>query len=372
LPEIKQTKRILIRIFMWNPHLALAPKFALSHFCGVHKMIDDSFELEENRLKREILKRRAKKVLLQLPEGLKPEGPRLADLINDVGATAVIAGDPCYGACDLPLCEAESLGVDLIVHYGHSKMMKNDKSPVPIVYIEAKANLDIRAAVEEAIGHLRPWSRIGLATTVQHIHMIHEARQILKRAGKTVYLGDAGHARYPGQVLGCDFSSARSVSDKVEAFLFVGGGRFHAIGLSLATMKSTIVADPFEKRAYSLEADAEKIVRRRWAEINEAKEAGKFGVIIGLKLGQCNMDAAIGIRQALEENGKRVVLLALREVTSTTLLQFPTIEAYVNTACPRIALDEPLFLAKPVLTVREAYVALGKIRWEDLLEEGFM
>lgn len=372
MPEIEQAEQILTRIFMWNPHLAVAPEFLLSHFCGVHKMIDDPFELEENRLKKEILRRQAKKVLLQLPEGLKPEGPRLAAVIEDVGATAIISADPCYGACDLPLCEAERLGVDLIVHYGHTKMMENDISPVPIVYIEAKANVDVRAAVQKAVDCLKPWSKIGLVTTVQHIHMVHEARQILNDAGKTVYLGDAERTKYPGQVLGCDFSNARSVSEKVEAFLFVGGGRFHAIGLFLSTMKPTIVADPFEKRAYSIEADAQKIVRRRWAEINEAKEAGNFGVIIGLKPSQCNIDVAIGIKQALEENGKRAVLLALREITSTTLLQFPTIEAYVNTACPRIALDEPLSLTKPVLAVREAYVALGKSSWQDLLEEGFI
>ncbi len=137
-------------------------------------------------------------------------------------------------------------------------------------------------------------------------------------------------------------------------------------------MKPTIVADPFENRAYSIDADAQKIVRRRWAEISEAKEAENFGVIIGLKQGQCRTEAAIEIKQALEENGKRPVLLALREITPSALLQFPTIEAYVNTACPRIALDEPSSFTKPVLTVREAQVALGKTGWESLLEEGFI
>ena len=335
-------------------------------------MVDDPFELEENRLKKEIQRHKARKVLLQLPEGLKPRGPRLAPLIEDVGATAIISGDPCYGACDLPLCGAESLGVDLIIHYGHTEMMEGKKTPVPITYIEAKANIDIKATVEKAVDQLDPWNRIGLATTVQHMHMIHEAKDILERAGKTVYIGHAGHTEYPGQVLGCDYSNAKSVLDKVEAFLFVGGGRFHAIGLYLATMKPTVVADPFENRAYPLEADAQKIVKKRWAEICEAKEAEEFGVIIGLKSGQCNIEAALGIKQALEENGKRAVLLALREITSAALLQFPTVEAYVNTACPRIALDEPSFFMKPVLTVREAFVALGKTRWEDLLEEGFV
>ena len=251
-------------------------------------------------------------------------------------------------------------------------MLEEDRFRLPIVYIEAKAKVAVRKAVEEAIGKLKSWTRIGLVMPAQHTHMINEAREILSRAGKTVYVGDSDPAKSPGQVLGCDYTNAKTVSDKVEAFLFVGGGRFHAMGLHLATMKPTVVADPFENRAYSIQADAQKVVKRRWAEISQAREAGEFGVIIGLKPGQCNIDVALGVKQALEEYGKSAALLALRETTSTALLQFPTIEAYVNTACPRIALGEPSFSSKPVLTVREAYVVLGKIEWQDLLEHGLI
>ena len=66
-----------------------------------------SFSLEEGRLKREIAKRNVKRVLLQLPEGLKPEAEKLVEIIESVGATAIISADPCYGACDLALEEAE-------------------------------------------------------------------------------------------------------------------------------------------------------------------------------------------------------------------------------------------------------------------------
>ncbi|MCW4020019.1 MAG: diphthamide biosynthesis enzyme Dph2 [Candidatus Bathyarchaeota archaeon] len=342
------------------------------HFLGVHEMKRDSFGLEESWLKEEILKRGAKRVLVQLPEGLKPEGPRLAAVIEQVGATAIISADPCYGACDLPLYEAESLGADLIVHYGHTELVKNEEIPVPTIYMEAKANVDVKTAVEKAIEQLEPWTRIGLATTVQHIHMLSEARKILEEAGKMVYIGGAGQTKYSGQVLGCNYSNVKAVSDRVEAFLFVGGGRFHALGLYLATMKPTIVADPFEKRAYSIDADAQKIVRRRWAEISEAKEARNFGVVIGLKPGQRNIEAALNLKEALEKRGKTAVLLALREITASALLQFPTIDAYVNTACPRIALNESSFFMKPVLTAREANVVLGKVEWEDLLKEGLI
>ena len=85
------------------------------------------FDFEEERIKEEITKLGAKRVLLQLPEGLKPEGPRLAKIIEKCGALPIISADPCYGACDVAVNEAESLGVDLVVHFGHSKLGHADR-----------------------------------------------------------------------------------------------------------------------------------------------------------------------------------------------------------------------------------------------------
>ena len=69
-------------------------------------MESQTFDLEENRLQKEIVKRKAKIVLIQLPEGLKTTGPRLATLIEDLGSCAIISADPCYGACDLATATA--------------------------------------------------------------------------------------------------------------------------------------------------------------------------------------------------------------------------------------------------------------------------
>jgi len=335
-------------------------------------MPNELFDLEETKLHEEIRKRSAKKVLLQLPEGLKPQGPGLAEAIERTGALAIVSGDPCYGACDLPLCEAERLEANLIVHYGHSEMMKAQKTSVPIVYIEAKAKLNIEPAVEKAVPLMKPWKKIGLATTIQHVDRLEQTKRILEKAEKRVYIGDTGHGKRPGQILGCDYANAKVVTDKVEAFLFIGGGCFHPLGLSLATMKPTVVADPFENTAYIIDEYAQKIIRKRWANINEAKSAQIFGVIVGLKPGQTSIQAAVEIKEELEKNGKRAVLLALREINPTSLMQFPTLDAYVNTACPRIALDESSGFKKPILTIAEAYVALGKTEWEDLLKKGLL
>jgi len=328
-----------------------------------------SFYLEEAMLKNEIDKRNAKRVLIQLPEGLKAEGPRLATIVEKAGALPIISGDPCYGACDLATQEAETLRADLLVHFGHTPVKTQPR--VPTIYIEAKAVVNVKEAVNKALPHLKDWQNLGLATTVQHVDMLSEAREGLIKAGKSVAIGDTGKLNYAGQVIGCNYSNAKAVAKDVEAFLFIGGGKFHAIGLALATLKPVIVADPYEKTAYAIDDEVQKIIKQRWATIYEAKNAEKFGVLIGLKSGQERFDEALQIKEKLEKKEKVATLFALREITPEVLMQFPTVDAFVNTACPRISLDDASKFLKPVLTLEETSVVLGEMSWEKLCKEGW-
>jgi len=348
------------------------------------------FDFEEERLKQEIAKYEAKRVLIQLPDGLKGEAPRLAKIVEKAGALPIVSADPCYGACDLATAEAETLDVDLIVHYGHSKLLKYEK--VPTIYIEARATLSVAEVVEKALPLMEPWQRIGLATTVQHVQTLDEAKEVLVRAGKIVMVGDTGRLSYPGQVVGCDYSNAKSIADDVEGFMFIGGGRFHAksiaddvegfmfigggrfhaLGLALATSKSTVVADPFEKRVYPIADEVERVQRQRWASIQEAQRAKTFAVLVGLKPGQKRLEEALAIREKLEKNGKDAYLFAVREITPETIMNFPTVDAYVNTACPRVSLDATAKFSKPILTLNEVLVVLGELSWRELCKRGFL
>ncbi len=328
------------------------------------------FDFEEERLKQEIAKYEAKRVLIQLPDGLKSEGPRLAKLVEKTGALPIVSADPCYGACDLATAEAESLGVDLIVHYGHSKLLRYEK--VPTVYIEARATLNVAEVVEKTLPLIETWRRVGLATTVQHIQTLDEAKEVLVRAGKTVMVGDSGRLSYPGQVVGCDYSNAKSIAGDVEGFLFIGGGRFHALGLALSTFKPVVVADPFERKAYPLGDEVERVVKQRWACVQEAQKAKTFAVLVGLKPGQKRLEEALIVREKLEKSGRDAYLFAVREITPETIMNFQTVDAYVNTACPRVSLDFPTKFGKPILTFNEALVVIGELSWKELCRKGFL
>ena len=61
--------------------------------------------------------------------------------------------------------------------------------------------------------------------------------------------------------------------------------------------------------------------------------------------------------------GKKGYLLAL-DHAGPDLIDFYPVDAFVNTACPRIAIDDAVKYAKPLITPFELEVSLGEKSWE--------
>ncbi|MBD3303938.1 hypothetical protein GF343_02240 [Candidatus Woesearchaeota archaeon] len=79
------------------------------------------YDLELEKACEEIKKTKAKRVCVQLPDGLKPEAEKIAkELKEKTRAEVIIWLGSCYGACDIPK-QAEDLGVDLLIQWGHSE-----------------------------------------------------------------------------------------------------------------------------------------------------------------------------------------------------------------------------------------------------------
>jgi diphthamide biosynthesis enzyme Dph1/Dph2-like protein len=81
-------------------------------------------------------KLRAKKVFLQIPEGLKTNVDGLVEELESKGFEIVTGLDPCFGACDLKESEAKKMGCDAILHLGHNKFV--EKTKIPVIYAPLK------------------------------------------------------------------------------------------------------------------------------------------------------------------------------------------------------------------------------------------
>jgi len=195
------------------------------------------------------------------------------------------------------------------------------------IFIAAEADIDIIPVIKKALAKLP--DRIGIVTTAQHLGKLKEAKDFLKKNGKKAIIG--------GQVLGCNVTSAEKIADKVDCILFIGSGRFHPIGL--AKIKKIVIANPFTNDVSEIsDQEIKKIETKRKVAISKFVAASKIGVILSAKKGQ-----AVSIdRKKLQKKypDKKFFYFACDTLVIDDLENFPFVQCWVNTMCPRIAYEE--------------------------------
>ena len=185
-----------------------------------------------------------KKVILQFPDGLLDTF--LINIFNflteEYHIESIIAGDPSYGACDLPTVQAEILKVDAIFHFGHSTFAFPPPTiGIPIHYFTVEADVKIDWPFILKTLQQYPWKKIGLLTTIQHTTIMSEIHSYTTLNSPQFFI------HKEGQILGCNQNRASVIEKDVDAFLVHAGGNFHASPVVVATGKPTLRFDPFSK-----------------------------------------------------------------------------------------------------------------------------
>ncbi len=313
---------------------------------------------------------------LQVPEGLKRQAKIIASVLEEeAGCAVVLLADPCFGACDPLSCDLEGLGIEFGLQIGHAPFPCGQEGGVTTLMVNARSVLSLEKVTHLALDVLPEGKRIGVVSTAQHCHRLDEVKSVLEEAGfEVVIAGGDGRIAFEGQVLGCNFSAARSIEDAVDAFLFVGSGMFHVLGLSLATRKPVVAADPYTMQVQfdEIEEAKESFLRQRYGAIAVSKAAKSFGVLVCSKPGQARMDLALDIVETLKNAGRQATLVAMQRVDAPFLEGFGGIDCWVSTGCPRIAIDDFVQFKAPMITPIELEVVLGLREWEDVVFDEIM
>ncbi len=189
-----------------------------------------------------------------------------------------------------------------------------------LMHVHAKSNIDVRLP-ESKLKKL-PNLRWGIVTTIQHQHKINDVIEQLK----TAILG--------GQVLGCNASEAEKIKDKVDAWLFVGSGEFHPVQVALKTGQPVWLWNPSSQELGELDKSrVESWKKRKQGQLNKFLHAKRVGVIVTTKIGQKNLMRAL---ELTKKKDKEYFLFACDELDMVQFENFPFIDFWVNTACPRI------------------------------------
>jgi 2-(3-amino-3-carboxypropyl)histidine synthase len=339
----------------------------------------DSYDIELDAVAEKLRARAGTKlVALQFPDGLRDYATEIEKILRagTPGVEFLISADPSYGACDLAL-SLQKLGADVLVHFGHTEMPSiNHLFDWDVLYVAARHKMPVgevaakgAAMLSEKTGGGR---KIGIVTTAQHAHKLHEMADAMKAAGFEVFVG-RGDDRLGGaaQLLGCNFTAGTSIEADVDGFVYVGSGDFHPIAIAWGTEKPVVLADPYSGEVRTIEDVMDRLMRQRFAAIERARGAKAFGVLVGTRVGQERMRLARGLKKMLEQQGKEAHLIALDFFSWDNLQYFRHLDALVNTSCPRITTDDYARYPMPMLTPPELEIVLGKRSWEEYAFDEF-
>nr|MBE5724760.1 putative diphthamide biosynthesis protein 1 [Cucujiformia] len=241
-----------------------------------------------------------------------------------------------YGACCVDDLTAKGLGVDLLVHYGHSCLVPVDQTKgIKVLYIFVDIKIDPHHFLETIKLNFPINTKLTLVSTIQFLTTLQAVVNNLKEFGYEVSLPQSKPLS-GGEILGCTAPTLRCA----DVIVYLGDGRFHLEAIMIANPKIQAYRyDPYEKVFTKEYYDHVEMNAVRKNCIDASISSSKFGVIMGTLGRQGSSKVVDHITQRLKDASKRVVIILLSEIFPKKLELFPQLDAFVQIACPRLSID---------------------------------
>ena len=296
-----------------------------------------------------------KRVLVELPEGFKHLEDDLASILEDMGADVAFRLEPSYGACETLACEASLLGFQVVVHVGHYPYPLypiTECNGVKVVYVPLRypPNDSMVNKLASSVASVAKGLRVAVAYTPQFELIARRLYSMLKGARDV----DVVDAR---PILGCFFYGLERLD--VNAYLVLGS-RFHGLGLGLAVhAEKRIILAKETGEVDDITGFVEQVLRVRYGRVLDARDARRWGIIAGVRLGQFRPGIVERVKRILASRGFEYRVYFSARTLIRDLDSIRDVDAFVVTSCPRIAIEDASSYSRPVLTPGELYYLLG-------------
>lgn len=189
------------------------------------------------------------------------------------------------------------------------------------LFIPAKIKLEING---EKISFLKLPKYIAIAYSIQYEDLAFKVKKILSKNHKITKIT---------QVLGC---SKPSLPRETQVLILLSDGKFHAISLAIETKLPVYILEDNKIKEIPKE-EIENFKRKQKAFYLKFLNSRKVGILISIKPGQENLKKALEFKKKLKN--KKSYLFLGNEINSNEFENFPSIELWINTACPRLDMD---------------------------------
>jgi diphthamide biosynthesis enzyme Dph1/Dph2-like protein len=174
-------------------------------------------------------------------------------------------------------------------------------------------------------------------TSVQYLKSLDNIKKQVEDSGRNVTLYQSVHSKNEGQSLGCDVYLRGEFEG--DCFLFLGDGLFHPKALLFSHNKPIHCFNPITQE--------ESILTKKDIDIDEKHRKGALlrflhsdnvGIVISIKPGQSYFNMVDKL--ILKYPEKKFTLFVCDTLNFAEFENFPFIQCWVNTLCPRISLED--------------------------------
>lgn len=312
--------------------------------------LEHNFELDF--IAHELKKIKAKRILVQLPEGFRICIDLITQKLREhLGEDIEIlySLNPAYGPCLVDEYGADEVGADIIIHFGHVEYPFYRPSTrtmfIPVEFQAAdadKARSLLNTVCKENI-------RVCLASTSQHIKLCKRLEEIPNKCQVT----------YKGVVYGCTAFD----TENCDILVVVAGGRFSCLSqyLTLFQKEHNLIVyclDPYVNTLWDPKEEIKKILSIRIWKIHEALNKRRWLIVAGF-YGQSRNELVKLLVNKLRKRGFEVSVAKALKIDRESLLNLgSSFDVVVIASCPYLAFDF-YDLDIPVLTIGEALMIIN-------------
>jgi len=185
--------------------------------------------------------------------------------------------------------------------------------------------------------------KITIVGTIQYKDYFKQIKNKLTELKKQPTIGITKQTT-AGQILGCDVhlteKTKKTFKPDSDCFLYIGDGIFHPIKIAFTYNKPVYMLELRNGEIKKIDQkEVEKYSKRKKGALIKFLSSDKIGVLFTTKPGQNkNEDKTIKKLKTKYPNKTFYPFIA-HEINFQSLENFPFIESWINTACPRIEED---------------------------------
>ncbi|KAH7339802.1 putative diphthamide synthesis protein-domain-containing protein [Rhizoctonia solani] len=363
--------------------------------------IDELFEIQDTA--QCIIDNDYKQIALQFPDELLgvsvPIYNRLKQLLGD-GRSAYVLADTTYGSCCVDEVASAHIDADVVVHYGHTCL--SPTSRLPVIYVFGKRPIDIPdcfnqlgLVIRNQLADTGLTKSLILKSDVSYAYSTGEIQELLKKEfPDTEVVAPDIPTRYvppPSASAAAPYAPAdpdqpsepiaplpstspvgkdagfvtvrEGIPTENSLILYIGGESLALTNFLLTHSSSEVVSyDPQTRSTRRETGGVNKLLMRRYAIIQKARDADVIGILVGTLGVASYLPLMAHLRQLLSKAQKKCYTISVGKLNPAKLANFMEIECFVLVACPENSVIDSKEFYRPIVTPFELEIALGADR----------